>query len=285
MDNGIPKKGARLLAWTNAADDTYLRDPIYWTTEYAFNLTQSLFVDAPEFLATWHQTVQSDARVVAHREAGRWKEAWDLVLEAIVLAHTGDRFAAQRLSCQPPTTFVQSEDKLVATMSQDLVEEDQSRSQLGLWNHVGTLLADLDEDWKRAPTLSMFGLDSHCREGKDIHQYIMDVLQGYRDTARAFELYGALRPEIQTHIETTLGQAILNHGITLEMVRTADIAHEGREKAHLEDFHRQIQKLGVTPAALGRHLIDAADVCRDHHRIFSHRSPASFAMLTITHGG
>ena len=52
MEDGVPKGSARLLAWTKAIIDTYLRDAFYRTTEYAFNLTQSLFVDTPELLAT-----------------------------------------------------------------------------------------------------------------------------------------------------------------------------------------------------------------------------------------
>ena len=132
LDDGIAKKGARLLAWTKAAGDTYLRDPIYWTTEYAFNLIQQLFPEAPELLATWQQSVNSDAKVILLREQGRWKEAWDIVLEAIEVAHTGDRFAAQRLSCRPLNDLQQHGDNQVAAVSQDLVEEDQSRTQLGL---------------------------------------------------------------------------------------------------------------------------------------------------------
>ena len=88
-------------------------------------------------------------------------------------AHTGDRFAAQRLFCKHRAPFVQHGDKLVATVSQDLVEEDQSRSQLGLWNNVGTLLADLDEDWRRNPGFSMFGLDPRRRESRDVHRHMI----------------------------------------------------------------------------------------------------------------
>jgi hypothetical protein len=134
LDEGIPKKGARLLAWTKAAGDTYLRDPRHWTTEYAFNLIQQLFPEAPELLATWQQSVNSDAKVILLREQGRWKEAWDIVMEAIEVAHTGDRFAAQRLACRFRNSLRQHGDKLVATVSQSqaLVEEDQSRTQLGL---------------------------------------------------------------------------------------------------------------------------------------------------------
>jgi hypothetical protein len=52
-------QGPKLLAWFNEVTSTYL-EPAYWTSSYAFNATKSLFSDAPELLATWRQSTQSD---------------------------------------------------------------------------------------------------------------------------------------------------------------------------------------------------------------------------------
>ena len=149
---------------------------------------------------TWDQTVHSDAKVVALREKGEWKAAWDLVLTAMVRAHTGDRHASQRASSKTRGEFLQHGDKTVATVSQALVEENQSRAQLGLWNNIGTLIADLEKDWRRKPMLSMFGLSPTSEGDRETHTFLMGVLHRYHDVARAYELYGSLRPELQTHL-------------------------------------------------------------------------------------
>ena len=92
--NGVVKTGAKLLAWIGVVEDTYLKDARYFTTDYAFNLTRSLFAASPEMEGTWDQAVHSDARVVALRGRGEWKAAWELVLAAMTKAHTGDRHAS-----------------------------------------------------------------------------------------------------------------------------------------------------------------------------------------------
>jgi hypothetical protein len=65
----------------------------------------------------------------------------------------------------------------VATVSQALIEEAQSRTQMGLWNNIGTLIASLEQDWRRRPSVSMFGLDPRDDEHKSIHVHIMEVMQ------------------------------------------------------------------------------------------------------------
>ena len=90
----------------------------------------------------------------------------------MVKAHTGDRHASQRLACKTRGEFLQHGDKTVATVSQTLVEESQSHTQLGLWNNVGTLIADLEKDWHRQPAVSMFGLDPADYRHEEIHRHI-----------------------------------------------------------------------------------------------------------------
>ena len=68
--NGVAKTGAKLLVWISVVQGTYLKDPRYFTTDYAFSLTRGLFAASPEMEATWDQAVHSDARVVAHRDRG-----------------------------------------------------------------------------------------------------------------------------------------------------------------------------------------------------------------------
>jgi hypothetical protein len=68
--NGVAKTGAKLLAWISVVKSTYLKDDNYFTTDYAFNLTRSLFAASPEMEATWDQAVHSDSRVVALRGQG-----------------------------------------------------------------------------------------------------------------------------------------------------------------------------------------------------------------------
>ena len=67
-DDGVAKTDAKLLAWIAVVKGTYLRDAKFFTTEFAFNLTRSLFAASPEMEGTWDQAVHSDARVVSLRE-------------------------------------------------------------------------------------------------------------------------------------------------------------------------------------------------------------------------
>jgi hypothetical protein len=46
--NGVAKTGAKLLAWISVCNGTYLKDAKYFTTDYAFNLTRSLFAASPQ---------------------------------------------------------------------------------------------------------------------------------------------------------------------------------------------------------------------------------------------
>ena len=97
----------------------------------------------------------------------------------------------------------------------------------------------------------MLGLDTSSPEAGSPHRHIVTVLQGYRDVGRAYELYGAPRPEIQIHLEATLGSATR---VTLEQIRAGALAHEGRERALLEDLHRQMKKFGVATGPLSSSL-------------------------------
>jgi hypothetical protein len=127
-----------------------------------------------------------------------------------------------------------------------------------LWNGIGTLVASLEEDWKRQPALSMFGLDPRDEDHKEIHAHIMEVMQEWKDKAQAFLLYGSLRAEIQTLLETGRGSELLAHEVTLQQVRSDAIAYEGREKAHLADLSRKMKLLGVKPSESDRLANQAA---------------------------
>ena len=256
--NGVAKTGAKLLAWMSVVNGTYMKDAKYWTSDYAFNLTRSLFGASPEMEATWDQAVHSDARVVKLRDRGEWRQAWELVLGHMKKAHTGDRHASQRLACKTRGEFLQHGDKTVATVAQALVEEEQSREQMKLWNGLATLYASLEQDWLRGPSVSMFGLDPLVPQHQELHVHIMGVLQTWKDKAQAYRLYGSLRSEIQTLFETDRGAQLLAHEITHQQVRSDAIAYEGREKAHLLDLSRKMKLLGVKPLDSDRGTNQAA---------------------------
>ena len=59
--NGVAKTGAKPLAWIGVVKGTYLRDANFFTTEFAFNLTRSLFAASQDVEGTWDQVVHSDA--------------------------------------------------------------------------------------------------------------------------------------------------------------------------------------------------------------------------------
>ena len=171
----------------------------------------------------------------------------------MVKAHTGDRHASQRLACKTRGEFLQHGDKTVATVAQALVEEEQSREQMKLWNGLATLYASLEQDWLRGPSVPMFGLDPLVPQHQELHVHIMGVLQTWKDKAQAYRLYGSLRSEIQTLFETDRGAQLLAHEITHQQVRSDAIAYEGREKAHLTDLSRKMQLLGVNTVPAGKH--------------------------------
>ena len=79
-----------------------------------------------------------------------------------------------------------------------------------------------------------------------------------KDKAQAFLLYGSLRAEIQTLLETDRGPELLAHEVTLQQVRSDAIAYEGREKAHLADLSRKMKLLGVKPSDSDRIANQAA---------------------------
>ena len=112
--NGIVLSGSKLLAWFTEVD-TWL-DKSYWAAKspYNFNALQKLFADTPTLLMTYKQVTQSDARVIAHRAGGRWKEAGTLVADAIIATHTGDRHVALRKRLKPGAYLAQLGDMTVA---------------------------------------------------------------------------------------------------------------------------------------------------------------------------
>ena len=114
--DGQVLQGPKLLAWFNEVTSTYL-EPAYWTSSYSFSATKSLFSDAPELLATWRQTTQSDTQVLKLKELGKWREAWTLVAASIVAAHVGDRLMALRKKAKAPQHLLQHGDKTVARAS------------------------------------------------------------------------------------------------------------------------------------------------------------------------
>ena len=96
-----------------------------------------LFDDAPDLMATWERVTQSDEEVVAARSSGEFERAWGLVQEAMIVAHTGDRHAANRRVLGVRPGLAQNKGKTVADTATGLLEDAQSKLKLGLWprNH------------------------------------------------------------------------------------------------------------------------------------------------------
>jgi hypothetical protein len=242
--NGVVLSGPKLLSWFQQIDTTYL-EQVYWGTSYAFNATQKLFADAPDLLATWKQVTQSDEQVVKLKREGKWKEAFDLVAEAMISAHTGDRHAHHRKTLKPRSELVQGGSKTVAETVTALLEDQQARQVFGLWDGIGTLIHDLEENAAAEPMISLFGFDLRDKKEKALHDNILSVLAKYRDCSRAPELYGALRTAIQTHIEDEIGDDLLAHTSELEKVRSLAVRYEVRERNQEKDMARRLRSLGL----------------------------------------
>ena len=56
---------------------------------------------------------------------------------------------------------------------------------------------------RRGSGISLLGLDLSDGDDMETQRQIVSVLRIYLDRQRALELYGALRPEIQTHLWKT----------------------------------------------------------------------------------
>ena len=246
---GVVLSGSKLLAWFREIVLTYLEER-YWTSQFAFNALQKLFADAPALLATWRQVTQSDQRVIALRDEGRWKEAWTLAADAIIAAHVGDRHQAQRKRLKAAAHLRQRGDMTVATTATAHLEDVQSREVLGLWDDIASLVRDLELDALHSPCVSVLGLDLSCREGRKHHQRIMSVLHRYRDCQRALELYGTLQEDHQTHLEDKMGKKLLpSEGTptaTLVEVRDCAQRYEAREHIRVQDTGRQLRSLGIS---------------------------------------
>ena len=241
--NGVVLSGPKLLSWFQQIDTTYL-EQVYWGTSYAFNATQKLLADAPDLLATWKQVTQSN-EVVALKKEGKWKEAWILVREAIIKAHTGDRHQAHRQTLKPRSELVQGGSKTVAETATALLEDQQARQVFGLWDGIGTLIHDLEENAAAEPMISLFGFDLRDTKEKAFHDNILSVLAKYRDCSRALELYGALRADIQTHVEDEIGDDLLAHTSELEKVRSLAVRYEVRQRTQEKDMARRLRSLGL----------------------------------------
>jgi len=247
---GVVLSGSKLLAWFREIVLTYLEER-YWTSQFAFNALQKLFADAPALLATWRQVTQSDERVIALREEGRWKEAWTHAADAIIAAHVGDRHQEQRKRLKPAAHLRQTDDMTVATTATVHLEDVQSREVLGLWDGIASLVRDLEQNALHSRHgISVLGIDLSCREGRKHHQRIMSVLHSYRDCQRALELYGALQEDHQTHLEDKMGKELLpSEGTptaTLAEVRACAQNYEAREHVRVQDTGRQLRSLGIS---------------------------------------
>ena len=145
--DGQVLQGPKLLAWFNEVTSTWLPEK-YWASSYAFNATKNLFADAPELLATWRQSTQSDTQVLRLKELEEWHEAWLLVADSIVTAHVGDRLMALRKKVRAPQHLLQHGDKTVAKVATAHLDDVQASKVLGLWYPFATLIHDLEYDAK-----------------------------------------------------------------------------------------------------------------------------------------
>jgi hypothetical protein len=245
-----------------AADGQVLQGPkllASWASSYSFSATKTLFSDAPELLATWRQSTQRDTQVLKLKERGEWREAWTLVAASIVAAHVGDRLMALRKKVRAPQHLLQHGDKTVAKIATAHLEDVQAAKVLGLWDPLATLLHDLEYDAKLCDGYRVFrlGLDLGRSEDLATHHHVMEFLCQYLDRQRALELFGALRPEIQTLIENSesgrkLLGSCLDTAFTWDEVLTLATEFETREKARDADVARQLKKLGVEVPKQGK---------------------------------
>ena len=143
--DGHVLQGPKLLSWFKEVTSTYLTEK-YWASSYAFNATQGLFSEAPELLATWRQSTQSDTQVLQLKEHGQWREAWNLVTDSLVDAHVGDRLMALRKKVKAPNHLLQHGDKTVAKVATAHLDDVQASQVLGLWDSFATIIHDLDSD-------------------------------------------------------------------------------------------------------------------------------------------
>ena len=258
VPDGRVLDGPKLLAWFNEAVSTWLPQEYWDVGSFAFNATKSLFKDAPELEASWEQATQGDTQVVLLKSQRRWREAWDLVAASIVAAHVGDRHMALRKKVKAPQQLLQHGDKTVAKTCTAHLEDVQAARVLGLWDHFATLKRDIIADAKsnNGYSVSMLGIDLTSPEGRAGHDHILNVLDKYIDRQRALELFGALRPEIQTFIENSpTGKKLLDTSagdLTWEEVRTLATEFETREKSRDQDLNRHLKKLGVEVPKQGK---------------------------------
>jgi hypothetical protein len=130
---------------------------------------------------------------------------------------------------------------------------------LGLWGPFAAFLHDLEHDAKHCDgyRVSLLGLDLTSREDAATHHHVLELVRKYLDRQRALELFGALRPEIQTFIENSesgkkpLGSTA-DAASTWDEVRTPAAEFQTREKTRDADVARQLKKLGVEVPKQGK---------------------------------
>ena len=115
----------------------------FWDSAFTFYALAKLFEDAPALLVTWKQITQSDEQVIKAREGKDWKGAWDIVAASMIIAHTGDRHAAQRAALKPQGHMYQQPDRTVQDTCTLHLEHVQKEHILGIWDGVATFLIDV----------------------------------------------------------------------------------------------------------------------------------------------
>jgi hypothetical protein len=159
---------------------------------------------------------------------------------------------------------LQHGDKTVAKIATAHLEDVQAAKVLGLWDPFATLLHDLEYDAKHCDgyRFSRLGLDLTNSTDLATHHHVLEFIRKYLDRQRALELFGALRPKIQTFIENSesgkkLLGSCLDTTFTWDEVRTLATEFETREKTRDADVARQLKKLGIDVPKQGKARVDA----------------------------
>jgi hypothetical protein len=191
-------------------------------------------------------------------ELRQWREAWTLVAASIVAAHVGDRLMALRKKAKAPNHLLHHGGKTVAQVATAHLEDVQAAQVLGLWDPFATLIQDIESDAERCDgyQVTRLGLDLSNPEDLAAHHHALAFFREYLDRQRALELFGALRPEIQTFIENSesgkkLLGSCLDAPLTWDEVRTLATEFETREKSRDADTARQLKELGIDVSKQG----------------------------------
>jgi hypothetical protein len=163
---------------------------------------------------------------------------------------------ALRKKAKAPNHLLHYGGKTVAQVATAHLEDVQAAKVLGLWGPFTALIHDLEYDAKSCDgySVSRLGLDLTNPVDLETHHHAMAFFREYLDRQRALELFGALRPEIQTFIENSesgkkLLGSCLNTALTWDEVRTLATEFETRQKTRDADTARQLKKLGMSRQA------------------------------------